>query len=212
MNDPTPSEILQAELEPLPPPTNPVALVLGGGEDVIEEYETAFSICNSLGLLTTAFVINDMIPLFPGECQVVTMHPECLDRWLKARAAHGHPKPSRVWAHTMTHGHVTDFVRDWAGSSGLAGIVVPRLLDFTHIILCGIPMTSAKHFTRGEEWQAAEMYKRIWVRLWPHFQPECVRSMSGWTREKFGFPNAEWLQSDIVVPKITLRPPLSLQA
>jgi hypothetical protein len=191
---------------------NAIALVLGGGPDVFAEYETARAICKALGLPITVFVINDMIPRFPGECQVVTMHPEKLGRWLAARAANGHPAPSRIWAHSLKFKEVTDFVRDWAGSSGLTGIVVPRLLSFTHIILCGIPMTGAKHFVREEEWQAAEMYKRIWVRLWPHFQPECVRSMSGWTREKFGFPDVEWLKSEIVVPEITLRPPLSLQA
>jgi hypothetical protein len=191
---------------------NAVALVLGGSEDVFSEYETARAICKALGLPITVFVINDVIPTFPGDCQVVTMHPEKLERWLAARAANGHPAPSRVWAHTLKYPEVTDFVRDWAGSSGLTGIVVPRLLGFKHIILCGIPMNATPHITRKTVWEMSNSYWRMWERLIPLLPPQCVRSMSGRTRDRFGFPDVEWLKSDIVVGEITQRPPLQLKA
>jgi len=168
--------------------------------------------CDALGLPTTVFVINDLIPLFPDDCEVVTMHPEKLERWLKIRAANGHPAPSKVWAHTLKYPEVTHFVCDWAGSSGLVGAVVPRLQGITHIILCGIPMTNTNHITRKVPWEAWNAYQKMWVRLLPLLPPKCVRSMSGWTREKFGFPDEEWLNSEIVVDEITRRPPLSLQA
>lgn len=158
-----------------------VAVVCGGGPDVEAEIAKAKEM---YGGSCDFFVINDMIPRFPGECVAITLHPSKLKDWLPLRGSY--PAPKQVWAHRKFAG-VSNVTEDWMGSSGLFAIKVAMQLGYAKIVLCGVPMTDEKHFVRGEAWTAVAAFKKAWVKHKDEIAP-FVRSFSGWTAEQFGRP------------------------
>ena len=198
-------------LVPRAPTTQEAAIVMGSGGDPFAEYEQARDLCARAGRTVTIFAGNDMIEKFPHDIDhAVTLHPDKLQLWLPRRRSAGFNVPPKVWAHREYAGAVTDWTRDWAGSTGLFGIKVARELGFVHIIGCGIPMTKeANHFLRKEPWGHANGFIRGWTGHLEELRPY-VRSYSGWTLEQLGAPTEQWLREDIVdqhsnLPQIGLR-------
>ena len=156
-----------------------VAIVVGGGPNVIEEMATAMDMYPDREF----FIINDMIPRFKfGDYIAITLHPSKLGAWLEMN----HTPPKRVWAHRAFRG-VTNVTEDWMGSSGLFAIKVAMQLGYEKIVLCGVPMTDEKHFVRGEAWTAVAAFKKAWLAHKDEIAP-FVSSFSGWTAEMFGRP------------------------
>lgn len=193
---PPASLILPERLSPDAAPMS-VALILGGGQHVYNETDLAVRICATADKTPTIFGCNDQIELYPGAmAHAVTLHPDKMLGWVTRRYKRGLPPLDRMWAHRPFAGF-TNHSRDWQGSVGLFAVKIARELGFTHIILCGIPMTvEDKHLVRGVDWKAAYGFRRAWPARVSSLKPY-VRSMSGWTREQFGLPTQQWLTESI---------------
>lgn len=190
-----------------------IALVIGGSNNVFAEWRAAADLCATYAQPYHTFVCNSMIGDFPeAMTHAVTLHPENLSDWLGGRGSKGFPPPPRVWSHRPFNS-VTDYTRDVQGSVGLFAVKVGRQLGYSKFILCGVPMTvEDEHYKRKARWNACTAFQKAWTsRSGELSLPQCVRSMSGWTRQQLGFPDAEWMQSAIDLPP--LRPkPFSLKA
>jgi hypothetical protein len=190
---------------------NPIiALVVGGSEKVLEEYKAALDLCGDRP--TVNFICNAMIEDFSGHIDyAVTLHPETLWNWLGPRRELGYPEPGQIWAHRPAT-HITNHTRDWQGSCSLFATKIARQLGYEKIILCGCPMTVEDlHFKRHARWNAAHAFRRGWISRRGELPPRTVRSMSGWTKETFGFPDVAWLDADLDVPVFRphiIQPPL----
>jgi len=182
-----------------------VALVIGGSEAVFDEYMGAAELCSLAGMDYETFCCNDMIAEFHRDVDhAVTLHPDKMDMWRNARNAYGHPPLTRVWGHRKfirgRHGSIdwgaTDVSDDLGGSVGLLATKIAYELGHRRIILCGVPMTvESGHFTRKHRWLAAHGFRKGWNRPQITRWAPSIRSMSGWTQEKFGFPTVEWLNA-----------------
>lgn len=118
-----------------------IAICVGGGNDPLAEYAAAKALCDAAGKTCEAFVCNDTLAVFPGVIDhACSLHPDKWPHWRSLRDRAGYPMPTRLWAHRSYPGF-TDWTRDWQGSSGLFMVKVAREMGYTHIILCGIPMT-----------------------------------------------------------------------
>jgi hypothetical protein len=139
-----------------------------------------------------------------------------MNAWIGLRKNYGHPMPfGSIWCHRSYRGF-THQTKDWQGSSGLLCTKIAREQGYTHVILCGVPMTvEADHFVRHQRWNAAPGFVRGWRRQ-EHILKPYVRSMSGWTQEAFGAPTFTWLVEAIedrhpiqTAPTPTAAPPLA---
>lgn len=180
------------------PTTQDIAVVMCGGGDPFQEWNTLREIISSAGKNISIFAGNDMIELFPDHVdRAVTLHPEKLPTWLAKRQGQGFPAPRDVWAHRNYVG-VTHWTKDWSGSTGLLCVKAARECGFTHIVTCGVHMlVESDHFVRKQPWSAAHGFRRGWMAHARELE-KYVRSMGGWTQERFGSPTVEWLQEDIV--------------
>lgn len=177
-----------------------VAIVVGGGGDPLAEFEQAAAMCRAAGLAYTVIVCNDMIASFPYVVDhALTLHPDKMARWVKLRTTSGFPPLTRTWSHRPYQGF-SNHSKDWQGSSGLLCVKIMRELGFTHIVLCGVPMTTeGNHFVRKQKWNAAQGFWRGWQRVLDVLRP-FVRSYSGETHKAFGAPDIGWLTSIIPDP------------
>lgn len=82
----------------------------------------------------------------------------------------------------------------WSGSSGLfAAQVALSEMGARGVVLCGVPLDSDRaHFFNRDPWTDAEVFRRGFEAARPVIR-ETVRSMSGWTRDLLGAPDAQWL-------------------
>ncbi len=84
------------------------------------------------------------------------------------------------------------------GSSGLFAVLIALELGFDKLILCGMPMDGEERITSDGGVEPGltpyHHYRKGWI-LRQGILSKHVRSMSGWTRETFGEPTAEWLNS-----------------
>lgn len=171
-----------------------IAAIVGGSPSVWAEIGWTAALAKDAGRAVRYFVINDMIPLFPGPCTAVTLHPAKLnnDGWLAQRERNGWPAPEAVWAH-VGHEGVTDFTDDWRGSSGLFALKVAFELGCDKAILCGVPMEAAAgHILRAEPWTAAEQFMTGWKFHLAEIKDK-ARSWGGWTGATLGKPDLAFL-------------------
>lgn len=187
-----------APLQITAPTTQHTAIVLCGGGDPFAEYDQAVALATAAGRTTTIFAGNDMIEKCPHDiAHALSLHPDKLRLWLPRRKAAGFNDPEKIWAHRNYESIVTHWTRDWAGSTGLFCAKVARENGFTHVVLCGVPMTVEHgHFVRNQPWNAALAFRRGWIARLRELQPY-LRSFNGWTKEQFGEPTEEWLRQDI---------------
>jgi len=179
------------------PTTQDIAIIVCGGGDPFAEYEQARALVERAGKHASVFAGNDMIERFPHDIDhALTLHPEKLQLWMPRRRANGFNDPPKVWAHRSTSS-ITNWTRDWSGSTGLFCVKVARENGYVHIILCGVPMTvEANHFVRNEPWNAALAFRRGWTPRLKELKPY-VRSFNGWTKEQFTEPTEDWLREEI---------------
>lgn len=147
------------------------------------------------GLPVTRFLVNDQIEADGStSAHGVTLHPAKLPGWLARRAAAGHPPLAEVWCWQLaTLAGVTRAIGDWGGSSSLLAVRAALAAGHTRVILCGVPMLAeGGHFVRRRSWPHAVGFRRGWIAHRTELAPH-VRSLSGWTRDTFGAPSAEWL-------------------
>lgn len=175
------------------PTRQDVAIVICGGGKPFAEAERAFDLVKCYGRDYEVLVGNDMIAKFGGPVDhACTLHPDKLSMWIGERRTNEYPAPGRIWSH-RPFTNVTDWTRDWNGSTGLFCVKVARELGFTHVILCGVHMSpDSNHFVRGARWDACDGFLNGWRMRLPVLRPY-VRSFGGWTREQFGLPTPQWL-------------------
>jgi hypothetical protein len=182
-------------------PCGRVAIVIGGGADVLAEYAAVRELIPACDFMwhndrLDYFVCNDMIAQFPEPIDhAVTLHPGKLRGWLRERRDRIGTVPVRTWCHRGNVVGFTDSTPDWGGSSGLFAVKIAREQGHERIILAGVPMTvEGSHFRRRERWAAAHGFRPAWQRRADELAP-FVRSLSGWTQEIFGAPDQAWLAS-----------------
>jgi hypothetical protein len=176
------------------------------------EYAQIHDACCRLRLAYRVFAGNDQIAEFPHLIDHgVTLHPDKLSMWMSARRSKGWAIPERIWAH-RAYPNVTDWTRDWDGSTGLFAVKVARELGFVHIVLCGVPMTTdAGHFLQRKPWADCGNFTRAWMERQQALKAY-VRSYSGLTQELFTAPTDEWLSSPIQDVNRYPAPPQGLKA
>jgi hypothetical protein len=180
-----------------------IALVLGGADCLWADVEAALS----LGEFDRVVACNDAAALWPGRLDAaVSLHAEKLPLWLRRRAQGGHTGPSRVFGSLealRSVPPVTDQISDHTeyrfrgqadtGSSGLFALKVAlEDLGCDRAVLCGVPMTPTGHFVRRADWLHATKYRKGWEQALPQIRAR-ARSMSGWTADLLGRPDAEWI-------------------
>lgn len=157
------------------------------------DLELAVSICQTRAF--DCFLVNDQIASFPGAGHHgVTLHPFKLGRWLREREERGFPDLAEVWCwKNVTPGVTASISPEWNGSSSLLAVRAAVLSGHTRVVLCGVPMDpAAGHFVRRRQWPEGRGFRRGWLQHREEIAP-FVRSCSGWTRDMFGAPTAEWL-------------------
>lgn len=163
----------------------PVALCLGGAATVWADVAAAQLLLGEAAHLIVA--CNYAGIRWPGRLDAwCTLHPEQLEGW---RAERARAVPPRNADYRVFGGDVDDD----AGSSGLfmarktlAEMSVPGL------ILCGVPMDdTGGHIRHPGDWTAAAHYRAAFEAA--KAEGLNIRSMSGWTAELFGRPDAAWL-------------------
>jgi hypothetical protein len=188
----------QRSVRQMLPTRQDIAIIVCGGGDPFVELAQAVATCASANKKFELFAGNDMIAEFSGDIDhALTLHPDKLSVcWTGPRRTKGYPLPGRVWAHRPYSG-VSDWTRDWSGSTGLFAVKVARELGFVHILLCGVHMSEdSGHFIRKAPWVHANGFRRGWEMRLPQLRPY-VRSFGGWTEQTFGRPTVEWLAGDI---------------
>ena len=136
----------------------------------------------------------------------VTLHPEFMDGYEKQRADEGFHGDYEIVAplsgEVGEHGKKGNIARRVSyrypgmnASASSGGYAAKVALDdgFDKVVLAGVPMRQEdSHFTRGKPWLQRDSFMRGFMDCLPHFKDR-VRSMSGWTQEQLGTPDAVWL-------------------
>jgi hypothetical protein len=164
------------------------AIVLGGANTVWDDAEAALNMFTP----DLTIAVNDIGTRWAGHIDHwVTLHPEKMAGWIRARNARGFPGGFVTWSHKG--GHLDRRSADWAGSSGLFAVKIALELGCTHVVACGVPMEPDKgHFFDKSTWNDAHQFRRGWERRREEIAP-FVRSMSGWTKGLLGEPSPQWL-------------------
>lgn len=162
---------------------------LAAARDLLGSRPHSYAACNDAGI--------DL----PGPLRLwATLHPEKMGDWARRRTEAGNSLDG-TWLVGSVGGrksHVHALIaRGAPGSSGLFVARVARIeLGFARVILCGIPMDGQPNRYRVRErgWRDFDRYRKGWHEAAgdPEFAP-FVRSMSGWTSELLGRPDAAWL-------------------
>jgi hypothetical protein len=173
-----------------------LALVIGGSRGVWTDLERAQGLAASFDTIIVATNFAGRDYEAPIDAWA-TLHPEMFAEWRATRAESGRNTDYRAFTHRR-HGGLADIEvhpLGWSGSSGLyAAQVAVEALGCTGVILCGVPLDGAAgHYAEPGDWTLAEKYKPAFLAAKEGGLP--VRSMSGWTRELFGEPDLEWLDS-----------------
>lgn len=178
------------------------ALVIGCAEGVWDEVKSAFGLCS----FDAIYCVKLAGVHYPEKFDVwATLHPEFMDEYERERAARGFPNGYEIVAPLASevgaHGKQGRIARRvsyrWPGmnasaSSGIFGAKVALDDGTERVVLAGIPMSEAKHFTRGKPWMQRDSFVPGFELALP-FLAGRVRSMSGMTRERLGAPSREWL-------------------
>jgi hypothetical protein len=175
--------------------TKTVALCLGGALTVWDDYAAAQRLLS--GRLHNVLVVTCNLGglHYAGHLDAwVSLHSEWMSDWIEERRRLGYPDAALVGIHRewdIPGAKVLDM--RWPGSSGLymAQFAI-EVLGAERAILCGVPMDgTGSHIHHGGAWEKPERYHEGFVLAKCHGAP--IRSMSGWTRDLMGAPDAEWL-------------------
>lgn len=182
-----------------------VCLVLGGALSLIEDVK---QYKKRGGTYSGVVACNNAGYWWPDRLDAwVSLHPDKFDEWLTRRRGNGYPDPGKFAASVLCKNRAS--VREFAtrnnfevdytdfsmhnkrtGSSGMFAMKYALMdLGFDVTVLCGIPLTKGPHFDY-ERLFKPDPFMLPWKSL--GFETaKRIRSMSGWTKEKFGEP--EWL-------------------
>jgi hypothetical protein len=177
-------------------------LVLGAALCLFDDIEAALDMSPVEGVVA----VKGAGKVWNGQLDAwVGLHPEMMLADYKVREARGYPRADKLYVHDKApiDSPLFDQRIDYlfpgqtkSGSSGLFGVKVALELGFDRIVLCGVPLVrEAGKIDKGEIWHGADSYKAGWHQVLPQIAPY-VRSMSGWTRQLLGAPDAAFGWSD----------------
>lgn len=172
------------------------ALVLGGARCVWEDYDAALRLFKPDVIIG----INDIAIHVPEVDHWVSMHPDKFPMWMDMRAKNTDRVPtfwtSRHKKKPLVFNYPIEEVNSRGGGSGLLATRVAMFLGSQQIVLAGVPLkVEEAHFFNDKPWTECMWYRRGFEKC-PAILPY-VRSMSGWTREFFGFPDDDFLNRDL---------------
>lgn len=173
-----------------------IAFVLGGAQGVWTDLQDAQ---DQVALTPDLLIcVNHIGIVYPNKVDVwCSYHAELLHNWRGERDRNGLARPAELWIAQRP-----DRDRRWweyrmlpchGGSSGMLGVDVALTKGATLTVLCGIPMSPIPHFHAGQQyrpWREAEKHKGFWIKRGDELRAKGVRSMSGFTRELLGSPDA----------------------
>ncbi len=175
------------------------AIVLGTAPCMWDDLERAPKGWDVVAVNGAGFLYLEPIKMW---CSV---HGKYMHEWIEKRRVTGasmdfeafgnfgkRDDPGDIHAWNMPNGN---------GSSGLFGVLIALEHGYTKIVLCGIPLEGQeRHDYKGDSVEVVEAptdykhYRSGWLMRRDYLKLH-VRSMSGWTKELFGEPTAEWLNS-----------------
>lgn len=170
------------------------AIVLGGASTLHEDKAAALELFAPDLIIACNHAMRDE----PGRVDhAATMHPELYPGWLAARAKAGRPAPGKLWHARHRISNVgSEEIESWGGSSGLLCVAVALGLGCSRVVLAGVPMEKMlRHYDDKRPWMEARQYWPSWERHMPKLLGR-VRSMSGWTKDRLGFPDRAWLDGN----------------
>ena len=134
----------------------------------------------------------------------VSIHGPCLVSYIEQRRALGADMNFTAYGNFAENEESGDVIRwnrpNGGGSSSLFATRIALEIGYERVVLAGVPLEGATTISDHdgteivEEWSAAGfgVYHGGWKKAHDEIA-RYVRSMSGWTRETFGEPTAEWL-------------------
>lgn len=165
------------------------ALVLGGAACVFTDVEQA----TSLGEFSHILGVNHVGVYWPGPFDgFVSIHGDRLPLWAERRRRRNLPPHKALigpeQASLRFPGQTS------TGSSSLFAVKVALdVFGADRVVVCGAPLSpEAAHFDDPAPWNAARLYREGWKQALPHIADR-VRSMSGWTGELLGKPDAQFI-------------------
>jgi hypothetical protein len=168
-----------------------LAAVLGGARGVWAELDQLEHLAGRRPDLIVG--TNDAGAIYPGRLDAwATLHHERFNEWKRRRVGN---QDYRAFIHAPLVGCEGEAVPDrWAGSSGLfAAQIALSHLKARRVVLCGVPLDADRaHFFNSASWDDAVIFRRGFVAALPVIR-DTVRSLSGWTRDLLGAPDAQWL-------------------
>lgn len=107
--------------------------------------------------------------------------PKCQDRAYKIIC-------HKQWNDMVDIIRPIDLKKEPSGSSALLGTLVAIDRGYKKIILCGCPLQG-----KNDKGVSYVVFQKGW-KFHKQSVADYVRSMSGWTKEFFGYPTLEWLR------------------
>jgi hypothetical protein len=183
------------------------ALCLGSASSIWQDLEQASALFDAIGAEPDVVIgVNRFARDYPGSLDGwVTLHSEHMRRWVDERRAAGLPDHRSYWTQRNLNTYLTpglnmQTVDPWGGSSGLLAVnVALNGFNADRVICCGIRLDRTAHFNVGQEadvpeqWKEAERYRARWRAVEKELDGR-VKSVSGWTMEFLGAPDAGWLK------------------
>lgn len=177
-----------------------VALVLGGAARVWADVAEA----SDLGHYAGVVACNHLGIAYPGVLDAwCSLHPDDFGVWSAQRAVRGLPPHRAMYGHVGA-AHPSQAVdvqltglelpgQRVNGSSGLFAAKVALIdLEFDRVVFCGVPMDDEPHFHGDHGFPHAPKHRPGWFEALPYLADR-ARSMSGWSAELLGRPDAAWL-------------------
>lgn len=171
-------------------------LILGRASAVLDEAAAA----KTLASYDEVIVINVMGRDYHEPFQHwATYHPELFQNWMSRRRL-ALPAGLMYWT-GISNGRKLgarvklplQYVNFSGGSSGLLAVKVALIgLGLDRVVLCGVPMSDTPRYDDHRPWTEARSYQQAW-RDEVESMAGRVRSLSGWTADLLGVPDADWL-------------------
>lgn len=185
------------------------ALCLGSASSVWQDLAEAQAIFDAAGCGPDILVgVNRFARDYPASLDAwVTLHSEHMCRWVDERRANGLPDHRSFYTQRNLNTYLSpglnmQTVDPWGGSSGLLAVnVALNAFNADRVICCGIRLDRTPHFNAEKEadvpaeWREAERYRARWRAVENDLDGR-VKSVSGWTSEFLGKPDAAWLNGE----------------
>lgn len=179
-----------------------IALIVGGGAGMWEQWRTAVDMVAASGARAVYCAVNGAGVDHPDPLHHwVSQHPDNLHHsqwdWARKRRENGHVGGYTVWG-TREGDAVDRWIHNWErGSSGM--LALDAMLNGVGVdgaILCGIGIDTRPNPYNSKSrdgWKAAQRFWGAWEKHAPKFAKR-TRSMSGNTRSLLGSPTLEWVR------------------